>query len=81
MCHGIPPGQMLLRDEIAEALLGAGDDDDAHPSDALDTAADADRQADAETMSHLVEEAADAEVLTGAMSTDDPFEGGGSSPR
>ncbi|WP_246987912.1 hypothetical protein [Halorientalis marina] len=80
MCHGIPPGQLLLRDEIAEALLDAGDErGDTDGTAAFEATADA--EADAETMSHLVEEAADAQVLTGAMSAEDPFENDRSSPR
>jgi hypothetical protein len=70
---------MLLRDEIAEALLDAGDDDGGTADRA--SAVEATGDADAETMSHLLEEAADAQALTGAMSAEDPFAGDGSSPR
>ena len=81
MCHGIPRGQLLLREEIAQALLDA-DDGRAEPDTAAPPVADVDAdEADADTPSYLIEEAADANALTGAMSTDDPFDGGGPGPR
>lgn len=81
MCHGIPRGQLFLRDEIAQAFLDAGDGaaDRDPPKHASTGGADVD--ADDRTPSYLAEEAADANLLTGAMSTENPFDGDGTSPR
>jgi len=81
MCHGIPRGQLFLRDEIAQALLDADDGPADRDPPRVGSTSDTDADADDRTPSHLVEEAADANLLTGAMSSDDPFEGDGASPR
>jgi hypothetical protein len=80
MCHGIPRGQLFLRDEIAQALLDGDGGDEAPDESRAVPAADADA-ADEHTPSFLAEEAADADVLTGAMSTESPFDDDGASPR
>jgi hypothetical protein len=80
MCHGIPRGQLFLRDEIAQALLDADDGDEPRDESRTVSAAEADTTGE-HTPSFLAEEAAEADVLTGAMSTDGPFGGDGTSPR
>lgn len=81
MCHGIPRGQLFLRDEIAQALLDAGDEAADRDQSRADSTSGSHADPDDRTPSYLAEEAADADLLTGAMSTEDPFEDDGTSPR
>lgn len=83
MCHGIPPGQLVLRDEIADALLGeseGGNEDSTSGTTRLATTIRGDH--DGETPSYLSDDEPDhATAITGEAAGDGPFDRDGSTPR